>query len=271
MRSWYRRGSGFTLLEVVVVIVVLGILALGTTQFIVQGTRQYTVSAERTKLIAGGRVAVEKIVRRLRNALPNSVLVSQPLGRCVEYIPVVAGASSLGTIPQPAASLSVADFDLPGTAPYFAAIYPIASAEIYIGTPGASGVLAATDLAPGAGISSIALSNPGGYSFTRASPTERVYVVQGPERFCVTAAGTLDFYSGYAIPDYTSTTLGDTPVAAVAATAVLIARDIDTAGSGFSYAAGSPVRNAIVGVTINLLKDNDPVRISHEVQIRNVP
>lgn len=271
MRWRYRSECGFTLLEVVVVIVVLGVLALGTTQFIVQGTRQYTVSAQRTSLIAGGRIAVEKIGRRLRNALPNSVLVSQPLGRCVEYIPVVAGASSLGAIPQPATSLSVADFDLPGSAPYFAAIYPIASAEIYVGTPGATGVLATSGLAPGAGISSIALSNPGGYSYTRTSPTERVYVVQGPERFCITAAGTLDFYSGYAIPDYTSTTLGDAPAAAVAATAALVARDLDTAGSGFSYAPGSPVRNAIVSVTINLLKDDDPVRINHEVQIRNVP
>ena len=117
-----RNTSGFTLLEVVVVIVVLGILALGTTKFIVQGTQQYTVSAERTKLTAGGRIAVEKVVRRLRNALPNSVLVSQPLGRCVEYIPVVAGTSSIGAIGLPAASLAVADFDLPGSAPYFAVI-----------------------------------------------------------------------------------------------------------------------------------------------------
>ena len=75
--------------------------------------------------------------------------------------------------------------------------------------------VAASGLATGAGISSIGLSNPGGFSFTRTSPTERVYVVQNPERFCVTTAGTLNFYSGYAIPDYTSSTLGDVPGGAV--------------------------------------------------------
>ncbi len=266
-----QQVKGFTLLEVVVVIVGLGIVAFGTTRFIVQSTQQYTVSAERTKLIAGGRVAVEKVVRRLRNALPNSVLVSQPLGRCVEYIPVVAGTSSIGAIALPATSLSVADFDLAGSAPYFASIYPIASNEIYVGTPGASGVLATSSLVPGAGISSIGLSNPGGFSFTRTSPTERVYVVQTAERFCVTATGNLDFYSGYGIPDYTSSTLADAPTAAVAASAQLIARNIDAVSSGFDYSAGSLVRNAIVEVTLNLLKDNDPVLINHEVQLRNVP
>ena len=267
----FRNAAGFTLVEVIIVIVLLGILAIGTTRFIVQGTQQYTVSAERTKLIAGGRVAVEKVVRRLRNALPNSVLVSQPLGRCVEYIPVVAGTSSIGAIALPATSISVADFNLSGSAPYFAAIYPIDSSEIYVGSPGATGVVAASSLAPGGSISSIGLSNPGGFTFTRTSPTERVYVVQNPERFCVTAGGDLNFYSGYAIPDYTSSSLGDVPGAGVAATAELVARDIDTTGSGFNYSAGSLVRNAIVEVDLNLLKDNDPVRISHEVQIRNVP
>ncbi len=269
--SGARKINGFTLLEVVVVIVVLGILALGTTKFIVQGTQQYTVSAERTKLTAGGRVAVEKIVRRLRNALPNSVLVSEPLGRCVEYLPVVAGTASIGAIAVPETSLTVADFDLSGTAPHFAAIYPISSAEIYIGAPGATGVIAASDLAAGAGISSIGLSNPGGFAFTRTSPTERVYVVQNPERFCVTAGGNLNFYSGYDIPDYSGGSLGDVPGGAVAATAELIARDIDNTGSGFNYSPGSLVRNAIVEVTLNFLKDNDPVQINHEVQIRNVP
>ena len=267
----HARMRGFTLLEVVIVIVVLGIIALGTTQFIVQGTQQYTVSAERIKLTSGGRIAVEKVVRRLRNALPNSVLVSQPLGRCIEYIPVVAGTSSIGAIPIPSATISVAEFDLGGSAPYYAAIYPISGTEIYVGTPGAGGVVAASDLVPGAAINSIGLSNPGGFSYVRTSPTERVYVVQEPERFCVTAVGELSFYSGYGIPDYTSSTLGDVPGAGVAATEELIARDIDTSSSGFTYSPGTLVRNAIVQVTLNLLKDNDPIQIRHEVQIRNVP
>ena len=264
-------AAGFTLIEVVIVVVLLGIIALGTTRFIVQGTEQYTVAADRTKLIAAGRVSVEKISRRLRNALPNSILVSTPAGRCVEYIPVVAGTASLGVVPDPVVNLAVANFDVVGSAPFFVAIFPISSAELYIGNPGAAGVLAASGLAAGSGISNISLSSPGGFSFVRTSPTERVYVVQQPERFCFTASGDLNFYSGYGIPDYSTTGLGDAPSAAVAATAELVSQDIDASASSFSYVSGTLVRNAIVEINLGLLKNDDPIQLNQEVQVRNVP
>jgi len=265
----FRAGRGFTLIELVLVIVVLSILALGTSRYIVNSTQSYVVSAERGKLISSGRVAVEKVTRRLRNALPNSIRVSST-GRCIEFFPVLAGSSTLATIPFSATNLAVAAFDLDSAPTNYATIGAFAASELYVsGTP-SPGVIVATGLTTsGANKVSIPLDQVGGHTFTRSSPTERVYIVAQPERFCITTGGNLEKYSGYGIN--ASAPISDN--APAGATTDLIAQNIDLSGGvePFKYAPGTLARNALVAVTLNLIKNDDPVKISHEVQIRNVP
>lgn len=247
---------GFTLIELVMVIVILGILALGTTRYIVQSTEQYTVSAERAKLIAGGRVAVEKVTRRLRNALPNSVRVG---GDCIEYFPVLAATSSLGVIPVPVDPLLTAQFTLTIAPTNYAVIAPMAPSELYNPSPGASVIVQTTINSPNT-YNNIGFG--GGHTFLRTSPTERVYLAGEPERFCI-AGTTFTFSTGYGI----EANIND-PISG--ATTVLIAENL-AAGSGFQYTPGTLVRNALVQVDLNFLKNGDPVNLNHEVQIRNVP
>ena len=67
----YTHRSVSPLIELIMVTVILGVLALGTTRYIVQSMEQYTESTDRAKLIAAGRIAVEKMTRRC-NALPEA-------------------------------------------------------------------------------------------------------------------------------------------------------------------------------------------------------
>lgn len=256
-------SAGFTLIELVMVIVILGILALGTTRYIVQSTEQYTVSAERTKLIAGGRVAVEKITRRVRNALPNSVRVSAS-GRCVEYFPVLAGTSSLDAISPAINSLNTSSFNLDTAPVNYAVIAVFAADELYLSPLPSPGVIVETSLTTTGTKTSIPLDST--HTFLRTSPTERVYVAGSPERFCFGASGQLTFYSGYGIP---GGALTDTPPGSGSSS--LVAENIVPGISSFSYTLGTLVRNAVVSVVLNFDKNGDPVRVSHEVQIRNVP
>lgn len=253
---------GFTLVELIIVIVVLSILALGTTRYIVQTTEQYTSSADRAKLIAGGRVTVEKIVRRLRNALPNSVRVS-PSGRCIEFFPILAGTATVGVIPRPVNPLPTATFTLASAPTNYAVIAPLSAAELY-NPPSGDRVIWQTAIASAGTYSQIDLGSA--VNFLRTSPMERVYLVGQPQRFCA-STNALTHYSGYGI----QATLGDLPPSG--ATASLVAEDIDLSPPdlNFSYTPGTLKRNAIVRMTLNFLKNGDPVRIIHEVQIRNVP
>ncbi len=257
-----RATAGFTLVELIIVIVVLSILALGTTRYIVQTTEQYTASADRAKLIGSGRVAVEKIVRRLRNALPNSVRVSAS-GRCVEFFPILAGTATVGVVPLPVNPLPTATFTLSSAPTNYAVIAPLTAGELYNPPPGPQ-VIRQTVIASAGTYSSIDLGAP--FTFLRTSPTERVYLVGQPQRFCA-SANALTHYSGYGI----QASLNDTPPAG--ALVSLVAEDIDVSlpDLNFQYTAGTLQRNAILAVTLNFVKNGDPVRIFHEVQIRNVP
>ncbi len=256
-----RAVAGFTLMELVIVIVLLSILALGTTRYVIQSVEQYTVSAERTRLIAQGRVALEKVVRRLRNALPNSIRVSAS-GRCIEYFPVLATASTVGTIPVPVSALATSSFTL-GSAPVnYAVIAAFTAAEVYAG--GSPGVRAQTGIAAPGSYSNISLVSA--HTFVRTSPTERVYLIADPERLCISAVGTLNHYHSYGI----LAAINDTPPSGGSA---LIADNLDLSGGviPFRYMPGTLVRNALVEITLKFMKNSDPVHIYHKVQIRNVP
>ncbi len=257
-------SRGFTLLEMIIVIVVLGIIAVGTSQFIVQATQGYAVSAERGKLIAGGRVAVEKITRRLRNALPNSIRINAS-NQCVEYIPVIRATNYTGNILVSSATIGTESFDMPAPvpAPFYVAVAGFTAGELYNQPIADPGVIALGQL-PGAGAGVTSINLPGGHQFLRESPTERVFITGEPERFCI-VTGSLVRYTAYGFENSVETDVSGT------ATATLVAENIDAATSGFQYTASSLVSNAVVHATLNFIKDGDPVRISHQVQVRNVP
>jgi MSHA biogenesis protein MshO len=255
---------GFTLLELIIVIVVLGILAVGTSTYIVQTTESYVVSAERGKLIASGRLAVEKITRRLRNALPNSIRISAS-NNCVEYIPVIRATNYTSNILVPSATVSTEAFDMPTPAPspFYVSVAGFSASELYNQPIADPGVIALGQL-PGAGVGVTSINLPGSHQFLRNSPTARTFITGNPERFCI-VSGSLSYYTDYGFENSIATDITGT------ATASLVAENIDGASSNFLYTASSLVSNAIVDVTLNFIKDGDPVKISHQVQVRNVP
>ncbi|OEF28466.1 prepilin-type N-terminal cleavage/methylation domain-containing protein [Vibrio rumoiensis] len=87
-----RKHQGFTLIELVVTMVVMGIMVMGIAGFIELGTKGYADTVDRQALQNQARFVVERMTREIRHSVPNSFTVSDD-GHCVSFYPIkYAGA-----------------------------------------------------------------------------------------------------------------------------------------------------------------------------------
>lgn len=88
-----RKSKGFTLIEMITVIVLLGIIAGILTPFISKAMQAYTHSRARASLVDKGRLALERLAREVRLAVPNSlvVLTKTTPGDGIEFVRSRAG------------------------------------------------------------------------------------------------------------------------------------------------------------------------------------
>ncbi|MFP2769487.1 prepilin-type N-terminal cleavage/methylation domain-containing protein [Oceanisphaera sp. KMM 10153] len=105
------KARGFTLLELVIVLVLIGISAIFGTRFIADMATTYVGTAERGQALAGARFAMERIKRELSLAYSPSVYVSANDDginkRCVSFVPVLASGRYLGQVKDESASFII--------------------------------------------------------------------------------------------------------------------------------------------------------------------
>lgn len=260
------RQSGFTLVELIVVIVVLGAITAGTALYVVRSMEAYSDTVRRDQLTSGARIAVEKMTRELRNALPNSVRVDSSGGRhCIEFFPVESG-SSYDSVPRTAANISFAAIAYaPPQTPAYVAVYPHATQPLY--THNNPGPLADYDPANSDPDNGEVYLTPS-HRFTHDSPRKRFYLTGEPVSYCVSPDGNLQRYREYGINSNQPVPPG--------VTGALLAENIQLSDGGnavtpFAYTTGSLQRNAVVTLDLRFMEDGEWVRLLHEVQIRNVP
>lgn len=89
-----RDNSGFTLVELVMVILLLGIMATFTSQFIGIGSQIYGDASSREQLMSDARFAMERLNRELRDAVPGSERIETAggawvdSGACLRFWPI---------------------------------------------------------------------------------------------------------------------------------------------------------------------------------------
>lgn len=262
---WYRN-SGFTLIEMILVIVVMGILATVTTSYLGLGARMYAESSDRDKLLSQSRFAVERMVRELRNVVPNSVRVDTS-GNCIEFMPLLNAGRYVSIPVTPATAAVVQIFSHLPVAEWnvqandYLTIYPTEPAHIYNPALGRTVRLTgATNTNP------IQFTFPS-TSFPVSSPSNRLYVFRSPVSYCV-QGNQLFRYGNYVLQ-----ALQPAPGSGLA-NGVLMAEGLNNPSSipYFVFDQAVLSRNSVVHLFLSFGSGfNDDLFFNQEVHIPNVP
>ncbi|NQZ32430.1 MAG: prepilin-type N-terminal cleavage/methylation domain-containing protein [Oceanospirillaceae bacterium] len=87
------KQQGFTLIELIMVIVITSIIAIGSTQFIVNSVQGLHDVSRRSALASTLTTSIAKIEAQLHNSLVDSIRIKRGAsGQCVEMIPLQASA-----------------------------------------------------------------------------------------------------------------------------------------------------------------------------------
>lgn len=262
----FTKANGFTLIELITVLVILGFVTAIGSSFIISTIDSYDQVQSRSKLINRGRLVVEKMTRQIRMASPNSLRVSSS-GNCVEFLPVVAGVSYLSDVPDEnnlssaTTNVATAPFELGvGTANHVL-IGALDATEIY-----ASGSLIGRVGMGALGVGPIYTAIPlsTSHRFNRNSINRRVYIADNPRRFCLIGT-TLNRYSNYGL---LTTALGDLDPGG---DVDVMAENVSTRAQAFLLSQGIEEINTAVNISLDFSGGSEQVTLSQKILVRNVP
>jgi MSHA biogenesis protein MshO len=257
-------SQGFSLIELIMVIVIVGILATMTTKLITLPVNSYLDLQRRTTLVDTAELTLRRMQRDIRRALPNSIRITGG-GTVIEMLHISEGGRYRGQ--QGGGSGNILDFttsdlsfDVIGT------LSAVPTGELVIYNLGVSGA----DAYASTGNNRATLSNTStttlinlqtAKQFPFQSPQQRFYVVDTPITYrCFN--NQLLRYAGYAI---TSTQPNPPGV-----TGQVQADKI--ASCSFIYAGGTATRSGLVSLEISLTDSaGESVRLMHQVHVDNMP
>lgn len=214
-RGMNTQNRGFTLVEMVTVVIILGIFVLGVSSFLIFGTRIFIDSTSVEQVMGQSRFAIERMTRDIRNAVPNSIRVANGTSgssawQCIEMMPIISSSSYITAPIAPfAASNTATVMQGSGTALVIVKdvtlsllIYPLSPADVYTSVTSSSGKLFKIDKVTddsATNVTSIEFTKS--VQFSAMSPRQRYFGVTGAVSYCfeeiTSELSVLKRYSGY--------------------------------------------------------------------------
>lgn len=257
------RMAGFTLVELVIVIVVMAIIGGISVTFIKNSVLAYVNSEAYYELADRADIALRRMSRDIRNALPNSVWVSAD-GSFVEFVPIKAGGrykqDTLDFV-TPNASFTVLGDAVTISSGDQLVIYNlgIQGADAYAGDTVRALTSAGT-------ITTLTFS---GLAFPLPSPASRFYVVNGAVLYvCDLPNQRLLMYSNISIPSSPQAS-AQHPTSFSGLNPSIVAEDVT--GCSFTYTEGVMQHSGVITAQLQLTKRGGVVRLLNLINVVNSP
>lgn len=302
-----RRARGFTLVEMIIVIVITGIIGGMVAMFIRLPVQGYIDANARADLADLADTATRRIMRDVRLALPNSVRVSTD-GKYLELLLTKAGGRYLSQDDPPGLGAVLAfdpvdaganenQFTIVGNAPAIAPGDFIAVYNMGDNLPDAYGCAVnggVCNLAKVAAVSGTLVTMASNPFLAQSpqkfpSPSHRFQVVSTPVSYvCDPQAGTLTRYSGYTIQAAQPLAAGAAPLSNAPVRALLAQKilkntleriDVSSAEKiapegCFTYEVLKNVPRGLLSIVLTLGAENSntgTLRLVQQVQVSNTP
>lgn len=262
-----RRAAGFSLIELVIVVVLVGVLATISVQLIRQPIDASADVQRRARLADAADQAMARISRDLRLALPNSIRTSAD-GRAIEMLVAPMGGRYRGRTTAAGAgdvldfAAADASFDLLSPLP----AAPVAGQWAVVYNLTASGTQSnawAGDnravIGAGSTTANVVLSPA--FQFPFPSPSQRVYVVDAAVQYECTADGRLLRHAGYAP--------GAGMVVPPTAAGALLAEGVSLCS--FRYQAGNASRQGLAMLSLAITREGESVNLLKSAHLPNLP
>jgi MSHA biogenesis protein MshO len=242
------KSTGFTLIELVIVIIILSAIGIATSTYISTGVSIYTDVSERDKALNSTRFVMERLRRDVLNALPNSLVVSEA-NRCLTFTPVLYS--------------SLYSYDLP-IFPVEASTATITNIDNYAHTAGNKAVVYLLDPSELVGDKVHAIDgitteqinfSDDDVSFSLGSPSKRLYIINTSKSY---------YFHYNNSNERFELVLADS----CNATGSIMAKDIE---GEFDVAKPTLQRNGLAKVTYMLNFDGQEVPIEQTLHVNNVP
>lgn len=282
-----RADRGFTLIEAVVSIVILGIIAGMAAVFIRAPIDAYVDTARRVALTEAADSAIRRMVRDIQAALPNSFRApADGSNQCFEFLPVIAGgryrveqqgiANPQGNVLNFTAADSA--FDVLGSVG-LNRLDPVSHVVIYnLGVAGANAYatpaqnraeIGAVGAGAGGAAQQITLAAP--FRFPFESPSRRFQVIANASvvYYCDAASGAVR---------RTTRALANASAAMATCPApnlndpILVANVVcGGADSAFVYVPANATREGWVEIMMTLTDAGESIRLYDRVSVNNAP
>jgi len=278
-----KRQPGFSLVELVIVIVISGILAVVVAPIVMKPFIAYEDTSRRVTLVDAAEAAMDQIARDVRDAIPNTLRTN---GSVVEIMPIRGGGRyrfvDKSAEPGSALNPSAADdmFFMLGNMASLptgarVVVYNTNASQFYnAATAGGFGIITpvatTVSLTDTGNEDTFSLSSPFRFDLVgTGSPARRFYIATSPVTYhCDIASSNIRRYEDYSTSISQPVNRNSAPLSSANSNGLLVD---NVSGCSFSYSPGSNSRAGLLIMELTLTLDGESINLLHQIHMENAP